>query len=346
MNPTAIRDFLKGLDATRLTALAQASSDIVFITDARGFIRDFDPIFTRASGTGWEAYRGEGWRDAVHPDDREKLAGLLNDGEHHTIDVRIRKPGETDWTWFRLHFVPLAERDGSIREWMGSLTDIHEAVLAREARELLLGELRHRMKNLMTIIEALAKTARRGKEPAVEEYLARFLGRLHTLSTTADMALAGGRVFIEMGAMVRETMEPFVGDDKSRVCIDGPAVRLSEQTGCTMALAVHELATNAIKYGALSVPDGKVTITWKTAKVQNGEAVTFEWVETGGPRPVAPEKLGFGMRVIKAAALREKSGDVVIEYRPGGLYCRIDFVRSDIRPVSPSARLANSATVL
>lgn len=322
----AIRNFFSGADAKRLTALAQATSDIVFITDARGFIRDFDPIFSRVSASGWESYRGEGWRDAIYPDDHERLSGLLNDGKPHSIDVRIRKPGANEWTWCRLRFVPLSERNGSIREWVGSLTDIHESVLAREARELLLGELRHRMKNLMTIIEALAKASRRGKDPAVEEYLKRFLGRLHALGVAADMVLAGGRSYIDMGAMVRETMAPFVGEDRHRVRIDGPDLRLSETTGGALALAVHELATNAIKYGALSVPDGKVAILWNSAPAESGEAVNFEWVENGGPPPAAPEKPGFGMRVIQSAPVREKSGDVAMEYRPEGLYCRISFV--------------------
>lgn len=320
----AIRNFFRGADAKRLTALAQATSDIVFIADARGFIRDFDPIFSRVSAPGWESYRGEGWREAMHPEDRERLVGLLGDGKPHSIDVRIRRPGENEWTWFRLRFVPLSERDGSIREWVGSLNDVHERVLAREANELLLGELRHRMKNLMTIIEALAKASRRGKDPAVEEYLKRFLGRLHALGVAADMVLAGERSYIELGSMVRATMAPFMGDD--RVRIDGPDLRLSEPTGGALALAVHELATNAIKYGALSVPDGKVAILWHTVPAENGDAVRFEWKENGGPAPAPPEKPGFGMRVIESAPMREKSADVAVEYRPEGLYCRISFV--------------------
>ncbi len=327
MNPAAtIREFFKGTDAKRLTALAQATSDIVFITDARGFIRDFDPIFTRVSAGAWQSYRGEAWRDAIHPEDREKLAGLLDDGKHHAIDVRLKKPGENDWSWFRLRLVPLAGRDGSIREWVGSLTDIHDAILAREARELLLGELRHRMKNLMTIIEALAKASRRGKEPPVEDYLVRFLGRLRALGVAADMVLAGERAYIEMNAMVRETMAPFMGDD--RVRIEGPDLRLSEATGGALALAVHELATNAIKYGALSAPGGTVAIAWTVAPVRDGDAVRFEWVEDGGPAPTPPEKPGFGMRVIESAPAREKAGDVAIEFRPQGLYCRIEFVKA------------------
>lgn len=329
MNPAAaIRNLFKGTDAKRLTALAQATSDIVFIMDAHGFIRDFDPIFSRVGAPGWESYRGDGWRDAIHAEDREKLATLLTDGKLHTIDVRIRKPGESEWTWFRLRFVPLVERNGRIREWVGALTDIHERVLAHQARELLLGELRHRMKNLMTIIEALAKASRRGKEPAVEEYLKRFLGRLHALGVAADMVLAGERSYLDFGSMVRATMAPFMGDDRNRVEIDGPNLRLSESTGGALALAVHELATNAIKYGALSVPDGKVAILWTAEPAENGEAVKFEWMENGGPAPARPEKPGFGMRVIESAPMREKGAEVAVEYRPQGLYCRISFVMS------------------
>jgi two-component sensor histidine kinase len=140
------------------------------------------------------------------------------------------------------------------------------------------------------------------------------------------MFLAGERSYIDLAPMVRATMAPFMGDDNNRVVIDGPDLRLSEPTGGALALALHELATNAIKYGALSVPDGKVAIRWKTTPAQNGEAFNFEWMEKGGPHPTPPEKPGFGMRVIESAPLREKSGDVAVEYRPEGLYCRISFV--------------------
>lgn len=317
------------LNEVQLKALAQATSDIIFVTDRRGHIKAFHPSFSPAAGSGWEHFRGDGWRNAIHPDDRGKIsADLLNESVSLSADLRICVANSTDWRWFRLRLVPLSGSGGAVREWVGSLTDIHEGVQAREARELLLGELRHRTKNLMTIIEALAKSSRRGREPVVDEFLDRFLGRLHALGVAGDMVLAGGRKFIEMNAMIRATLAPFMDEENNRILIDGPALQLCEHTGGGMALAVHELATNAIKYGALSVPDGKVFPNWSARPDDEGEAVAFEWRESGGPVPTVPEKSGFGMRVITAAPLREKSGKVAIEYRPEGLYCRISFVKA------------------
>lgn len=313
----------------RLRGLAEATSDIIFMTDRHGHIHDFHPSFSRVIGIEWDSYRGEGWRGAIHEEDRPKLTeNLLADAKPHSAELRVRDAKSGTWRWFRLRLVPLADSGGMIHEWVGSLTDIHDAVLAREQRELLLGELRHRMKNLMTVIEALAKNSRSDRDPAVEAYLKRFLGRLHTLGAAADNVLAGGRTFIEVGAVIRATLAPFSDDRQTRIAIDGLPLHLSEQTGGGLAMAVHELATNALKYGALSVPGGRVSVNWMCEPKEDGEEIVIEWKENGGPPPMPPAKSGFGMRVIAAAPAREKNGDVIFQYQPDGLYCRIRFIKA------------------
>lgn len=209
------------------------------------------------------------------------------------------------------------------------LRDLHDRKLADEQRDLVIGELRHRMKNLITVIEALAKNSRRRAdgEAAVEEFLTRFLGRLHALATAADLVLAGNRVAIDTHAVVRATLFPFDEEKSHRIRIGGPDLQLSEDLGGGLALAVHELATNALKYGALSVHGGTISFTWSIAPVADGDEVVFEWKERGGPPPEPPTREGFGNRVIKSVTSREKTGSVTIEYPPDGLYCRIAYVR-------------------
>jgi len=178
-------------------------------------------------------------------------------------------------------------------------------------------------------IDALAQNSRHGAtEPAVDQFLQRFLGRLHALGTAGDLLLAGGEGTIDAGAVVRATLAPFIGETApQRFRIDGPDLSLSEQLGAGIGLAVHELATNALKYGALSAAEGSVSITWSTKPIDTGEEIEFVWKERGGPPPSPPEKPGFGSRMIQSVVARERAGRVNMDYQPDGLCCRIAFMR-------------------
>lgn len=196
-------------------------------------------------------------------------------------------------------------------------------------REIQIGELRHRLKNLLTVIEALAKSSKdRHATPEVQTFLSRFLGRLHALGAAADLVLAGGRrVSIECGTLVRATLSPFM-EERPRFNFLGPELHLSEQTGSTLGLALHELATNALKYGALTRDTGRVSIEWTATRLDaQMERVEILWREHGGPPPTPPEKEGFGTRLIRSVAAREREGEVQISYDPAGFSCCIAFLR-------------------
>jgi two-component sensor histidine kinase len=200
-----------------------------------------------------------------------------------------------------------------------------------EAREMVLGEARHRLKNLMAIIEALAKFSgpRPGQEPAVDNYVKHFLGRLRALGTASDLVLKHGFDVLEANAVVGAVLEPFLSGSPPRLTFNGPDVRLSEQFGGTLALAVHELASNALKYGALSGPAGSVDFRWTVSRAEAGEHVEFVWTEFGGPAPVPPLRDGFGHRLIRSVVSSEADGRVQIDYPADGLVCRIAYVRRD-----------------
>jgi len=230
---------------------------------------------------------------------------------------------------------------GSGQDWVISLHDIHEHKVSSDRREIVIGELRHRLKNLLTIIDALAKNSRSKLDGAeVEAFLKRFLGRLHALGAAADLFLAGRNVDVEYGAIVRATLSPFIEENGTRFILSGPELLLSEETGGTLGLAIHEMATNALKYGALSMEGGKVFIRWSVLPVNNGaERIEIEWKERGGPRPVPPNREGFGTRLIRSVPARERSGEVQIAYDADGFSCRIAFVRvGDGTPVGAPAR--------
>lgn len=309
-----------------VTAIASATT--VFKPDGR--IERPHPEFSRLTGMKWPNYRDLGWIEAIHPEDRELLIpkepaekmGL------HRAELRVRDASSGDWRWHNMRAVPLLDDEGEVEEWVSILSDIHERRLGQEEREIAVGELRHRLKNLMTIVNSLAKSSRPRDNKAVDDYLRKFLGRLNALTIAADQVIANEQTALAIGAVVRATLTPFVEENSPRVKLDGPYLLLSEQTGGALALGVHELATNAIKYGALSVADGKVEIRWRCFYRGDGEEIVIEWIETGGPKPEPPAQEGFGTRVIRFVPAREKNGKVDIEYRPEGVYCRIGFTRA------------------
>jgi len=328
----------------RYRQLVSATSGVVWTTDAEGNVEEPQPGWTEITGVHWPGYRGDSWSQSIHAEDRDRLVfdrWTVDSPEAHNAEIRIWHAPSNDWRWFAARAVPINDATGNPREWVTIITDIHERRLARDRREIVIGELRHRLKNLFTVISSLAQSSRPRNEPAVDHFLSKLNGRLHALSAAADLVMARGKVSLELGAAVRATLAPFVEDQGSRISIEGPPIELSEETGGAIALAVHELATNAIKYGALSVPQGKVKLSWWHNPVPEGERVEIEWKETAGPRCEAPTQFGFGTRVIKFAAAREKSGAVTLDYPSDGLWCRIAFVKPADMPSGPNPTFEN-----
>jgi PAS domain S-box-containing protein len=319
----------------RLFKLVDASEGFVFVTDGKGRPLEPHPRWTALTGMQWDDYRGHGWLKAIHPDERQHfpLHGIPNDGKSFHVELRLRDGAGGDWRWFDMRAVPVFDQGGKVTEWIGSFRDIHEGKLEAEKQQLMTSDARHRLKNLMAIIEALAKYSapRPGVDEGVDKFLKRFTGRLHALTAASDLLLAGNKGAIEANAVIRATLAPFMSDLPPRITIEGPELQLSEQFGGGLALAVHELATNAIKYGALSVPQGTVAFVWTANATPEGEDIVFDWKERGGPLALTPNHEGFGTRMIKTVTARENTGAVRIDYEPDGLHCRISFTRAQAK---------------
>ena len=155
----------------------------------------------------------------------------------------------------------------------------------------------------------------------------RLIGRLRALGTASDLVLKHGFDVLEANAVVRAVLEPFLTASPPRLAFEGPHLELSERFGGALALAIHELASNALKYGALSEPGGAVDFRWKVSPVESDERVMFVWTERGGPMPVSQTRDGFGHRLIRSVVAGEAEGEVEIELPPEGLVCRISYLR-------------------
>lgn len=200
---------------------------------------------------------------------------------------------------------------------------------ATRRQAMLLHELNHRVKNTLATVQAIAvQTLRRGVE--MEEARPVFLARLLALAKTHDLLTASGWLGSGVREVVAAELVPFRDDARpGRVTLDGPAVELTPNATVSLGMAVHELVTNAVKYGALSVPGGSVAVAWSVASEQRrGGAVRrlrLTWREHGGPPVVPPARRGFGSRLIERGLARELGGTARIEFAPEGVRCAMDL---------------------
>jgi two-component sensor histidine kinase len=206
-------------------------------------------------------------------------------------------------------------------------------------QQMLIGELNHRVKNTLAIVQSLAQQTFRGT-PALREPVKAFESRLQALGAAHNLLTREGWISAPLREIVSNALAPFCSGDRCR--IDGPPVDVPPQMGVSLALALHELATNAVKYGALSTPHGVVTVGWT---LSDG-AFTLVWQEQGGPRVEAPEREGFGTRLIKRTLASQLSGEVKIDFAPEGVRCVLVgrlplLVRPDVvAPAGAGADLA------
>ncbi len=204
-----------------------------------------------------------------------------------------------------------------------SIVDATEQRGKDNEKDLLIGEVRHRVKNLLAVTRALAKqTSVAGR--TAEQYRDTFLGRFGALARALEVTI--DRSSSDLPDLAKAVLEPYAGDGQTIKIDNAPVVPLQARQAMSLGMILHELATNALKYGALSAQGGQVALSWTTGKEQDGlEQVHMQWTESGGPAPVSPSQKGFGTRLIRSAAERELGGKVDLEFRPGGLVVSQSF---------------------
>ena len=181
-------------------------------------------------------------------------------------------------------------------------------------RDVLIRELDHRVKNNLAVVRAIAQQTLRSS-PSAEAFNESFMGRLMTLSSAHDRVAreAGGEA--RLRDLLQQALAPFAGPAAEQVSISGPEVRLGPEIAVNFQLAFHELASNAVRHGALSAPEGRVSVDWQV----EGESLVLTWLERGGPPALAPERPGFGLRLIRDGLPRSLGGKAELAFEPEGL---------------------------
>jgi two-component sensor histidine kinase len=184
----------------------------------------------------------------------------------------------------------------------------------------LLNEVDHRSKNVLSVVQAIA---RQTAITSPDEFVTRFSERMQTLAASHDLLVKSRWQGIEISDLIRVQLAHFKDLIGSRIKLDGPSLRLSVAAAQTLGMIMHELATNAAKYGALSNNSGCVEICWHAHQGEANDVFMISWTECGGPNVVAPSRRGFGSTVVKTMAESSLDGDVDLDFAPTGLRWRL-----------------------
>lgn len=323
----------------KFAVLTDAMPQMVWSTLPDGFHDYYNAQWYVFTGVPAGSTDGEGWNGMFHPDDQERAWARwrhsLATGEPYEIEYRLRH-NSGDYRWVLGRALPVRDPQGAITRWIGTCTDINEAKLAAEHNELLNRELSHRIKNIFAVISGLVSfTGRQMPElrPFMNELLGRIaaLGRAHEFARPHSPQSAPDFGESHLQGLLAELLEPYRSDDVDRVVIRGDDIAIDDRGATPIALVVHELATNAAKYGSLSTPQGKVTIEIALS----GNALTIFWHESGGPEiAAAPTRTGFGTHLAELSVGRQLGGSITREWRPSGLHATI---RLDVSRVHRAA---------
>ncbi len=275
------------------------------------------------------------FQQITHPEDLDTdvaQAAALLAGEIATYAMEKRyltKSGEA--VWINLTVSLVRTEAGEPDYFVAIAEDINfrkaaeaEQLSYQDHLRLLINELNHRVKNTLATVQSMAAQTMRGEADQKAAYET-FVGRLVGLSQVHDVLTRERWQGAALRDVVERALRPFIGallagGGAERVRLDGPEVWLQPGAALSMALVFHELATNAVKYGALSTAAGRVDLTWAL----DGERLTLDWMESGGPPVTAPTRRGFGSRLIQRGLKGELKGQAVLRFEPGGLVCAME----------------------
>jgi PAS domain S-box-containing protein len=311
----------------RYRALVQASAAIEWRADAEGSMHDA-PLWTDYTGQPPEAHRGWGWLDVVHPDDRMATRSVWSDAHRDGVPVeieyRIHHAASGRYRWVHESGVPLRDADGTVREWVGAVTDIHERRQAEERQRLLVNELNHRVKNTLAIVVSIVGQTLRSS-PGPDEALKRIQSRLLALSNTHDLLNETSWDGATLRDVLKAELKPYQDADRRRIMLEGPSIELDPKRAVALGLIVHELATNAAKYGSLSISGGRVEVSWRVIEEGGAANIDLTWREHDGPPLRTQGESGFGSRLIERSVQGDLGGKAELLWAEPGLAWHFSF---------------------
>jgi PAS domain S-box-containing protein len=320
---------------TALAAGRMGTWETNLVTRTRIWTREGMALFglKLADGIGHVGGDDDEYQAALHPDDRhlmQKFHQLADKQDSFTSEYRVVWPdGTVLWLRGRGQVIARAP-DGKAQRMVSIVTDVTERKAAEDHIQFLMHEISHRSKNLLMVIQSIARRTAR-TAGTMEEFETRFERRLQGLAASHDVLVRENWHGAPLASLVRQQLVPFVEIQSSRFELAGPDVVITAEAAQAIGLAIHELATNAIKYGALSEPSGRVKVSW----MFDGNAgapgpLSLNWTEQGGPPVSPPSRKGFGHVVIGEMVERALNGKVAVDFAQQGLKWSVSIPDTNI----------------
>lgn len=307
----------------RLAALVQASNDAIISVTTSGIIETWNPGAERLFGYERGEIAGKSVAALAPPDQQRVMAELLErgtDGQSFRKEALLRRKdgGLID---VAVGVSPIYDRDDTVTALSVTMEDIRDRRVWENQLIMLNRELQHRVKNSLAVVQSIAnQTLRSSPSPAA--FHSAFLGRLQSLAAANDLLLQTTWTGGDLNAIIERQIKPLLSMPDTQLRRSGPSVALPGELTVPLGLALHELATNALKYGSLSVAGGRIDITWSVTNDEDKRMLKLVWSETGGPPASAPERKGFGSTLIN----RGVPGAIVNQtFSLDGLVCSIDL---------------------
>ena len=306
-------------------AIAETTPAMLWMGDAEGRCLFLSGALRRFWGVDPDHLGDFNWSSTLHPDDVELLSAPFGQAmaQHTPFSVEARyKRADGIFRIMRTEANPRFDQDGRFLGMTGVNTDVTEQRNAEEQARYLMGELNHRTKNLLTVVQAIARNTARSTDTGA--FLDTFSSRLAGLAASNDLLVSKDWSAVSLSALVGGQFEIIGVAQDSRVAFDGPPIQVCPQHAQTIGIALHELATNSLKYGALSDPAGRLTVSWAGLAQAHWR---MEWREYVPRQVPTPEGKGFGHALIVDMVERAVGGKVQMEFGAHGLVWALE-VRS------------------
>ncbi|MDW5312969.1 PAS domain S-box protein [Rhizobium sp. PL01] len=304
-------------------------ANLIFMSEGGRRVMEVDD-FTTVAGCPWPDF----WQDSGNHSARMAVEAARAGKSDRFVGKADTAKGNP--RWWDVQVSPILDADGKPERILSISRDITERKEAEETQALVMRELGHRVKNTLSVAQAIVKQSLRSSS-SVEEAGTKIQARFLALSQAHDILIHRNWLSASMVEIIRGTVQMSGLEDEDRVRISGPEITIGPQQALSISLVVHELLTNAVKYGAMSNEVGLVDITWKITGTESAPALEFVWKEAGGPTVVEPERKGFGSKLISSSL--QSLGETTIQYRAEGLHLTLQADLAKLQPVAEGRQI-------